>query len=87
MSKMAIQISRLQSFVLSNGFFRSISTTTLYREQVSSDKSEWAKAKPFDQIPTPKKWPIIGTAWQFLPVVGNQFNETSYSASQLNSCS
>jgi hypothetical protein len=69
--KMAIQVSRLQSFKPFNGFFRSISTTALCREQASPDKTEWAKAKPFDQIPTPKKWTIIGTAWQFLPVVGN----------------
>jgi hypothetical protein len=28
------------------------------------------EAKPFDQIPGDKPWPLIGTLWQFFPFVG-----------------
>jgi hypothetical protein len=40
-------------------------------EAVEHRSAEWNEAKPFDQIPGAKPWPLIGTLWQFLPFVGN----------------
>ena len=64
---MAIRISRRWPFN-ADPLHRLNSTAAAQRQQSST---EWAKAKPFDQIPGAKKWPIIGTAWQMLPFVGH----------------
>ena len=31
---------------------------------------EWARAKPFDQMPGITSLPVIGTSWAMFPVVG-----------------
>nr|QST15060.1 CYP362A7 protein [Diaphanosoma celebensis] len=63
-----MQASRLRTLSI-DPFLRSISTTTV-KQQTSVNKTEWASAKPFDQMPGQKRWPILGTAWQVLPVIG-----------------
>ena len=36
----------------------------------SVDQVEWRNAKPFQQIPGPKLWPLLGSSWVILPIVG-----------------
>lgn len=31
---------------------------------------EWDNAKPFEDIPGPKPFPVIGNLWRFLPYIG-----------------
>lgn len=32
---------------------------------------EWKTAKPFEQIPGDKSYPILGTTWAMMPIVGH----------------
>ena len=34
------------------------------------EATEWNKAKPFDQVPGAKAYPVIGTTWRFMPMFG-----------------
>jgi hypothetical protein len=40
---------------------------------------EWNEAKPFDQIPGARPWPLIGTLWQFFPFIGNVHTSLGFS--------
>ena len=42
------------------------------RVKDSSDKeaAEWEAAKPFEQIPGHKSFPIVGSSWVLFPIVG-----------------
>jgi len=31
---------------------------------------EWEKAKPFDEIPGYRSYPVLGTMWSMFPVIG-----------------
>lgn len=33
---------------------------------------EWKTAKPFEEIPGYRSYPIVGTMWSMLPVIGIQ---------------
>lgn len=33
-------------------------------------KSEWEMAKPFDQIPGYRSFPVVGTTWVGMPFIG-----------------
>nr|QST15056.1 CYP362A3 protein [Diaphanosoma celebensis] len=44
-------------------------------EELQYRPVEWNDAKPFDQIPGAKPWPVIGTMWQFFPFVGLKIKE------------
>ena len=34
------------------------------------DESESKHAKPFEEMPGPKSWPIIGSVWTMFPIIG-----------------
>jgi hypothetical protein len=36
----------------------------------TTEATEWNKAKPFDQVPGAKAYPVIGTTWRFMPMFG-----------------
>ena len=74
---MAFQVYRLQHLKAFDGSHRSLCTGTSLKHA-----TEWANAKPFNEVPGPKKWPVLGTTWQLLPVVGTHtiltLNEFTY---------
>jgi Cytochrome P450 len=74
---MAFQVFRLQHLKAFDGSRCSLFTSTSLKNE-----TEWADAKPFSEVPGPKKWPILGTTWQLLPVVGTPtiltLNEFTY---------
>ena len=37
----------------------------------TDESEEWRAAKPFDQIPGFRTFPIIGSSWIMFPLVGN----------------
>ncbi len=37
---------------------------------VDEISEEWKTAKPFEQIPSHPSYPVFGTAWVFLPLIG-----------------
>nr|QST15058.1 CYP362A5 protein [Diaphanosoma celebensis] len=62
-------VTRKSSYIL-NQFSRFHATPASLKQPASSDRVKWEDAKPFDQVPAAKRWPLIGTLWQMLPVVG-----------------
>ena len=32
---------------------------------------KWSDAKPFDEMPGPKRVPVLGSTWMFLPIIGD----------------
>ncbi|XP_049811773.1 probable cytochrome P450 301a1, mitochondrial isoform X2 [Schistocerca nitens] len=41
----------------------------------SSPSQEWLSARPFEEMPGPKKLPIIGNLWNFIPKIGEMSNQ------------
>nr|QST15059.1 CYP362A6 protein [Diaphanosoma celebensis] len=69
---MATRLLRPQFSQTLPRYSRSNATVAALKQQTSTKvtDTEWANAKPFSALPGPKRWPIIGTAWQFLPLIG-----------------
>lgn len=48
--------------------------TAALKESISSSPEaldeEWKTAKPFEQIPGNRSYPILGTSWAMLPIIG-----------------
>ncbi|XP_046661620.1 cytochrome P450 CYP12A2-like isoform X2 [Homalodisca vitripennis] len=43
------------------------------RRTVTTRYSEWENALPFEQVPGPKSFPLIGNVWRFLPIIGDLY--------------
>lgn len=55
--------------------------TQILKENISDQldaDSEWKNAKPFEDMPGLRSFPILGTAWVFLPVIGNSLLLCNY---------
>jgi hypothetical protein len=39
-------------------------------EHVVDNDEEWQQAKPYEEIPGPKPYPVVGNLWRFLPGIG-----------------
>ena len=71
---MASRIFRPQFWQNLERYSRSNASMAALKQQTpSTGDVEWANAKPFNEMPGPKRWPLIGTTWQFFPYVGNSF--------------
>ena len=72
---MASLFSRRTAVQLYRGekiFKYSLSTTPVAKPAPNPDNEvKWTSAKPFDEIPGPKRIPILGTTWVNLPFRGS----------------
>lgn len=51
--------------------FRSFSAFSLKNDDFLECASEvWKTAVPYELMPGPKPWPILGNNWRFLPYIG-----------------
>lgn len=51
--------------------FQSISALSLKNDDFLDGASEvWKSAVPYELMPGPKPWPILGNNWRFLPYIG-----------------
>lgn len=57
-------------FHLLQGRFRATCATADIKFNSNSATEEWTNAKPLESIPGLRSFPIIGTMWGLLPVVG-----------------
>jgi len=40
------------------------------KDSLDKEAEEWEAAKPFEQIPGHKSFPIVGSSWVLFPIVG-----------------
>lgn len=59
-----------------------ISKSFLINSIRNSSSATWESAKPFKDIPSVTSLPIIGTAWQTMPIIGRYSNERQHEANR-----
>lgn len=51
-------------------FCKRYQSTTAAAATPKHEETKWSDAKPFDEMPGPKRIPVLGSMWMFLPVIG-----------------
>lgn len=52
---------------------RSQSTVASELNKTLTKPEGWDEAKPFEALPGPKPYPLIGNIWRFMPVIGDLY--------------
>lgn len=63
----------LQWLLVSKCAKRSRSTIVSEVNKTLAKPKGWDEAKPFEELPGPKRYPLIGNIWRFMPVIGDLY--------------
>lgn len=63
-------ISRLKSPKSINGLLLEKNYASIGTCPVQNEELSWEEAKPYNEIPGPKSYPIFGNLFKFLPYIG-----------------